>query len=122
MRRALRVFPAYYLVLTLAIFWYADFRFPFASFHLAMGDWEANAGERLAERPSYLMNYTYGAGQPNPMSWAWSLCVEEHFYLLLPPALVVLYRSRSSRLRIAALGGDDDPATARARPAVLGEP
>jgi peptidoglycan/LPS O-acetylase OafA/YrhL len=37
------------------------------------------------------------------MSWAWSLCVEEHFYLLLPPILFLLYRVPRRALRPALL-------------------
>jgi peptidoglycan/LPS O-acetylase OafA/YrhL len=38
------------------------------------------------------VNYLDLRYYPSVMSWAWSLCVEEHFYLLLPLALYVTYR------------------------------
>lgn len=37
------------------------------------------------------------------MIWAWSLCVEEHFYLLLPVLLFLFCRMRSPSWRLGAL-------------------
>jgi len=41
----------------------------------------------------YLNNYLQPSSGATVMSWAWSLCVEEHFYLLLPPLLWVIFRA-----------------------------
>jgi peptidoglycan/LPS O-acetylase OafA/YrhL len=96
LRRAMRVFPAFYLVLTLAVFWYTRLDIPHSQFLLVgPGGW----GEMLQNswvNYTYVMNYTFHTGSANPMGWTWTLCVEEHFYLLLPPLLVVLYRSPRS--------------------------
>ncbi len=103
-RRAFRVFPAYYLVLTLATFVYAGSGIGIADWHLSLGNlpaMQANAWQNYL----YVMNYTYGVYQPNPMSWAWSLCVEEHFYLLLPPVLVLAYGFKRPIWRIRLLVG-----------------
>ncbi len=103
-RRGFRVFPAYYLFLTIATFWYAGAGIGIANWHLSLGDLpglQANAWQNYV----YIMNYTYAAFEPSPMSWAWSLCVEEHFYLLLPPALVLAYRIPQPAWRIRLLVG-----------------
>ena len=93
LRRAMRVFPAFYLVLTLAVFWYTRLDIPYARFMLVgPNGWEAMY-ENSWLNYVYLMNYFYGAGVPNPMGWTWTLCVEEHFYLFLPALLVLLFRS-----------------------------
>jgi peptidoglycan/LPS O-acetylase OafA/YrhL len=96
LRRAMRVFPAFYLVLTLAIFWYTKLDIPYSKFLLVGPQgWEAMA-KNSWENYLLVMNYTTGTGDYNAMGWTWTLCVEEHFYLLLPPVLVLLYRSPRS--------------------------
>jgi peptidoglycan/LPS O-acetylase OafA/YrhL len=96
LRRAMRVFPAFYLVLTLSIFWYTKLDIPHARYLLVGPDgWDAMVEDAWLNYV-YLMNYFYGAGSSNPMGWTWTLCVEEHFYLFLPAALVLLYRSDRS--------------------------
>jgi peptidoglycan/LPS O-acetylase OafA/YrhL len=97
-RRALRVFPAYYFVLTLAVFWYTRLDIPAAKFMLVGPDWTAMRDVSWMNYV-YVMNYAFQAGDANPMSWAWSLCVEEHFYLLLPALLAILYRSDRRGIR-----------------------
>jgi peptidoglycan/LPS O-acetylase OafA/YrhL len=93
LRRAMRVFPAFYLVLTLAVFWYTKLDIPYARYLLVgLNGWDAMY-EHSWKNYVYLMNYSYGTGVPNPMGWTWTLCVEEHFYLFLPAVLVLLYRS-----------------------------
>jgi peptidoglycan/LPS O-acetylase OafA/YrhL len=88
LRRALRVLPVYWVVLAL----YALF-------------------PAFAERPGLAplwqyLSFTYNvlsdyATMP-AFSHAWSLCVEEHFYLLLP-ALVALCARRANASWVAAL-------------------
>jgi peptidoglycan/LPS O-acetylase OafA/YrhL len=91
-RRAMRVFPAYYVVLTLAVFWYTRLDIPFAKFLLVGPQgWEAMR-DASWKNYVYVMNYIFHSGAGNPMSWAWSLCVEEHFYLALPLMLAISYR------------------------------
>lgn len=102
-RRAMRVFPAYYLVLTVAVLWYTRLDIPYAKFLLIGSQgWEAM---RDASWMNYLyvMNYQFHAGAGNPMSWAWSLCVEEHFYLALPLILAITYRCKYKAMVPAAL-------------------
>lgn len=96
LRRAMRVFPAFYLVLTLAIFWYTKLDIPYAQYLLVGPEgWDAMARNSW-ENYLLVMNYNTGTGMPNVMGWTWTLCVEEHFYLILPPVLVMLYRSPRS--------------------------
>lgn len=81
MRRFLRLLPAYYLVL--AVVWFTD--------HLPEVWWAA----------VYLTNYyfAFDKSNPSPLGHTWSLCVEEHFYLVWP--LVVYSLSRVWSLRVA---------------------
>ena len=102
LRRSMRVFPAYYLVLTLAVFWYTRLDLASAKFFLAQNDWHQMLRNSWRNYV-YVMNYSFRAGDPNPMSWSWSLCVEEQFYILLPPLLALLYRVKGRTMRPAIL-------------------
>ena len=95
-RRVFRIFPAYYLVLTLSIVGLVHCH------SLAPIYGSASWRVILARSPAnylYLGNYLFGGRVQNAMSWSWSLCIEEHFYLLLPPLLVVLFRYRRASQR-----------------------
>ena len=72
-RRALRIFPAFYL--TLALAWWADLPL---------------VRESLAWHAAYLSNvYTFVRGEwPGAISHFWSLAVEEQFYLVWPWLIV----------------------------------
>lgn len=94
LRRAMRVFPAFYLVLTLAIFWYTKLDLSYAKYMLVGPQGWDTMYENSWMNYIYVMNYAFYSGMPNPMGWTWTLCVEEHFYLILPPALVLMYRSK----------------------------
>ncbi len=86
LRRAARIFPLYYAILTvLTLLW-------------------ASAQQRhdVVWEYIFLTNY-FPFKEPQVMGWAWSLCVEEHFYLTVPLILVLLHRLRSHRSRIALL-------------------
>jgi len=87
-RRAFRTFPAYYVVLTLL----AVIPTP-------------NPAQRsnLAWEYAYLTNFIPEPINRMVMNWGWSLCVEEHFYLLAPLLMVGLHLFRSHRVRLGAL-------------------
>ncbi len=72
-RRALRIFPAFYL--TLAVIWWADLPL---------------VRESVAWHAAYLSNvYTFVRGEwPGAISHFWSLAVEEQFYLVWPWLIV----------------------------------
>jgi peptidoglycan/LPS O-acetylase OafA/YrhL len=101
LRRALRIFPPYYVVLTLSVF-------VFARLDGYQGLYGGAAWPELVRRSAanylYLSNYAFGRAVPNAFSWGWSLCVEEHFYLLLPAFLSLLFYFARGRARFAALG------------------
>jgi len=103
-RRFFRIFPAYYLVLTLGLFWYTRLGLPVVKF--IMGDvgsgWRAVQGGGW-KNYVYLSNYLIPPGRPNIMTWGWSLCLEEHFYLMLPPLLWLIFRCRKTAVRCALL-------------------
>ena len=74
LRRAVRIFPAYYLLVGLvaAFAWTPDV--PWCAL--------------------YLGNVFYPAfGHAGLLQHSWSLCVEEHFYLLWPPLVALLARA-----------------------------
>ncbi len=88
MRRFLRILPLYYFVILIALVW-----------------------NTIAGRPStdvfwasvYLSNYYFAWSlQPSMLGHTWSLCVEEHFYILWP--LVVYGLSRVWSRRVALYG------------------
>lgn len=77
-RRALRILPAFLVVLALYMLW-PGFR-------------ESAGMEPWWKFVSFTMNLTIDYAQSSAFSHAWSLCVEEHFYLTLPMLAVVLTR------------------------------
>ncbi len=87
-RRSFRTFPLYYVVLTLLV----------VIFPLTMAQKSNLIWEYL-----YLTNYGDAARNTRVMSWGWSLCVEEHFYLAVPIFIIALHRFRSHAMRISIL-------------------
>ena len=88
LRRTLRIFPAYYVFVLVSIAW----------------DWlnhQAWTGSRLAAALLYFINYHNAVtGHEGPIAHAWSLAIEEQFYLLWPVAFVLLARGGLPRVRI----------------------
>lgn len=84
LRRSFRIFPQYYVVLTLVAL-----TFPLSQDQL----------EHLVFEYLYLTNYLL-EDHETVMRWAWSLAVEEHFYLAVPflLAALALIRGTSGRL------------------------
>ncbi len=83
MRRALRIFPPFYLVLgVIALLGVTG---------AVEGDFSWSA---MAAQAGFVSNYweIYGGLQPAGTEVMWSLAVEEHFYLLFPLFYIVLRR------------------------------
>jgi peptidoglycan/LPS O-acetylase OafA/YrhL len=96
LRRGFRIFPAYYAMLTLSVLVFA--RLPAYSALFGGAAWP-DLARRSAANYLYISNYAFGREIPNAFSWGWSLCVEEHFYLLLPACLALLDRFAPARAR-----------------------
>ena len=96
LRRAFRILPPFYLVLTLAII--------AASVGVISGGFSRHA---VAAQFLHLANYWSvrhgGEGQPAGTGVYWSLAVEEHFYLLFPCVYLLLRRHVSGGFRQAAV-------------------
>lgn len=101
-RRFFRIIPAYYFVLTLSLLVFS--RIAWGGFPLLLvGEEWAVAAERSWTNYLFLNNYLYPGATANLMSWCWSLCIEEHFYILLPPLLWLAFRLPAGGRRVAAL-------------------
>lgn len=86
-RRSFRIVPPYFAVLTILAL---------------IGPLTVAQRADLWREYFYLTNYFVGRSSP-VMIWAWSLCVEEHFYLLVPLFVAALVALRSARARTIAL-------------------
>ncbi len=88
-RRAVRIFIPLYLVYALSI--------PFA--HYVLHEFAGNLRGALSV-VFYVYNYSiflnWGALPPKGMTVVWSLCVEEHFYILFPLLYLTMMRRRLS--------------------------
>jgi peptidoglycan/LPS O-acetylase OafA/YrhL len=92
LRRSLRILPPFYLVLGASLFLLPEKLFP-----SVLGAQAPAPSETLA-LATFWSNYFY---RYHPLLWPppafspyWSLCVEEHFYLLWPLFLTVVRRPR----------------------------
>lgn len=95
LRRSFRVFPAYYVVITISLFVIAPLNLPTFRLLYLTNDWSELFSSAWSNY-LYVVNYVRPANEPSILNWAWSLCVEEHFYLILPPVLWLLFRSTNS--------------------------
>jgi peptidoglycan/LPS O-acetylase OafA/YrhL len=80
-RRAFRILPAFFVVLALYALWPA---------------WRETPGmQPLWQFPTFTFNLLFDQQDNYAFSHAWSLCVEEHFYLLFPLAALAMLRKPS---------------------------
>lgn len=89
-RRAYRILPVFFVVLALYVFVPAWREVP------GMQPWWQFA----TFTENFLIDYRHNQA----FSHAWSLCVEEHFYLLLPALVIVLMRRPAAWKAFASLG------------------
>lgn len=82
LRRAFRILPAFWAVLLLYVCW-PTFR-------------EAAGMDALWKFLTFTINFSIDYGLNSSFSHAWSLCVEEHFYLFFPVLAVALMRQTST--------------------------
>ncbi|WP_205172186.1 acyltransferase, partial [Burkholderia sp. LMG 13014] len=92
-KRALRIFPVYYLLLAALAIAHALF-------------YQRGVNLGLAWHAVFLSNYWIGVvkdGWPGSTSHFWSLAVEQQFYLIAPLALLAVPAARHVALGIAAV-------------------
>ena len=89
-RRSFRVFPLYYVVF---------FSYYFINKFISINP---NFSTISFHELLYLTNYPY-AEELYLMPWSWTLSVDEHFYLLCPILIGLLFCLRSHRARLVAL-------------------
>jgi peptidoglycan/LPS O-acetylase OafA/YrhL len=88
-KRAYRILPVYLVVLCLYVFW------PL---------WREQPGmSPLWQFLTFTENFFVDYSVNQAFSHVWSLCVEEHFYLLLPMLVVLMSRKAAAWKTIAAL-------------------
>jgi peptidoglycan/LPS O-acetylase OafA/YrhL len=89
-KRAYRILPAYLVVLAVYLTW---------------PGWREDAGmSPLWEFVTFTENLFVDYGKNHAFSHVWSLCVEEHFYLLLPVIVLGLSRRPAVWKTVAVLG------------------
>jgi peptidoglycan/LPS O-acetylase OafA/YrhL len=94
MKRALRIFPVYYLLLIALTIAHASF-------------YQRDVELGLAWHFAFLSNYWIGVvhdGWPGTVSHFWSLAVEQQFYLVAPFALLFVRASRHLMLCAVVIG------------------
>lgn len=88
--RLLRILPAYFAVLAL---------------YLAVPVWREDTSlPPLWQMFTFTQNLFVDYGVDRAFSHVWSLCIEEHFYLLLPLLVLALMRKRSLARTVVLLG------------------
>ncbi|QDV32947.1 acyltransferase family protein [Tautonia plasticadhaerens] len=100
-RRILRIWPLYYLVVLICFVLTPLAR---AAVGIDPGPWRRLAADRLPAFLAFLGNWSLANGGPVPsdsISVLWSVCVEEQFYLVVP--LIVAWSG--GRWRVALVAG-----------------
>jgi peptidoglycan/LPS O-acetylase OafA/YrhL len=90
-RRALRIFPLYFLVLILIIL-----------FHLFI--WPLGGMKPILFAATYTTNFIPQAWYSTTLGHTWTLAVEEHFYLIWPFLICVAIKFRWDRAAIVLAG------------------
>jgi peptidoglycan/LPS O-acetylase OafA/YrhL len=99
-RRILRIWPLYYLVIVLGFG-----LLPALEGHVGTPEYRALLRIHLVPFLGFLGNWSMALVRPVPYDWLsvlWSVCVEEQFYLLVP-LLIALVSPRYRRPLVAAL-------------------
>lgn len=89
-RRFFRIFPPFYVYLAVIGILWATGVFP-------------QTARNFISAATYTWNYQHHSGDSWLLGHTWSLSIEEQFYLLWPPCLVLLGRKRSTYLAIGVI-------------------
>ena len=80
-RRAFRIWPLFYLMVLIALFIPADFA-QHIGFHMNGGGYDPDWRYSLTFTENLHMIVQDNVPKNTPLSFFWSLCIEEHFYIL----------------------------------------
>lgn len=90
-KRTFRILPCYLVVV--------------AVYFLFPGIWESEGISPLWKYLSFTQNFGLDFGKYGTFSHAWSLCVEEHFYLCLPIIAITFVKLKSPKRYVAVVFG-----------------
>lgn len=80
-RRGLRIWPLFYFMILLAFLLPYDFK-QYIGFHMVGGGYDFDWRYSFTFLENYKMLITDQSAKTTPLSVFWSLCIEEHFYIV----------------------------------------
>lgn len=102
-RRSLRIWPLFYLLVILGFFLPYDFK-EFIGMHMVGGGYELDWRFSFSFLENYKMLITDNFPKTTPLSVFWSLCIEEHFYLVWMVSLFFIPVKRFPFFLVSCVG------------------
>lgn len=103
MRRSLRIWPLFYLLVIIALFLPYQFKTDIG-FHMVSGGYEPNWKYSFTFLENYNMLFQDNFPNTTPLPVFWSLCIEEHFYLFWMISIFILPLKRIFGFLIFCIG------------------